>query len=820
MAFSWLSTLSRIDSIVHDLRFALRALWRDRAFALVAVTMLTAAIGANVAVFTVMKAMVYRGLPLAPESNRLVYIDVRQPGNAVPMSVPYTTFEAWRSRTTLFEGLAFGGGARPSTFRDRDRRPVDMAIQSVSANTFALVGVKPLLGRDFVAADEAPGAAAVTILSYDFWESQFEKNLDIVGTIVEINGMPVTIVGVMPEGFVLVYEQNLWMPLSDRTAIAGNVFGRLRDGATLAGARTELETIRTSIPTIDPPTTRESILSVLTYSESHVGADALVIYGSLWVGAWFVLVIACANLANLTLARALGRRRELAIRLALGSGRRRMVRHVVVESLILAGIAGALAWCLTLWSIRTWAEATKTPYLALDYSVDSSIFAYLIAISAAVAILIAVPPIIEVMRLGGSNALRVDAGGITQDARGKRWGAALVIGQMALAIVLLSGASVLARSFVNIVAAETGVRDPDRLIAGSVTLPSDSYTTAASRLAYFDRLRAHLQNLPGVTAATIASTIPVNWTPPRPIEVEGRTSAPEGTELTSTLQAGEDYFGVVGAAPLSGRAFDAQDDQSAPVAIVNEAFVARFFDGQPPLGKRLRFVNANAPDGWRTVVGVVPNIMQAASGDATRQKFVPLVYVPFRQQPARQAYFLARTEPRADTIASAVRAEVQGVEPDAVLTDFGTLKENFAFDRDRMDLAHAELGKHAAVAPVFAALALLLAASGLYAVIAHSVSQRTKEIGVRVAIGAAKQDVRRLILREGMQPVGLGLSLGIVAALAVNRVLQSQLVAVSPYDLTTFIAAPTLLIGVALLACLTPARRAMRVDPIVALKCD
>jgi hypothetical protein len=281
--------------------------------------------------------------------------------------------------------------------------------------------------------------------------------------------------------------------------------------------------------------------------------------------------------------------------------------------------------------------------------------------------------------------------------------------------------------------------------------------------------------------------------------------------------AGSNYFRVVRASAISGRDFNDGDHLAAlPVAIVNQSFAARFWPGDQPLGKRLRSTVGNTPGEWRTVVGVVPNIMQ---GNALRQQFRPLVYVPFHQEPAeRRAFFLVRTGVPPEQVARAVRAEVEKLDPDVILEDFTTLKASFAFRRDRMDLGHAELGKHAVVAPIFALMALLLAAIGLTAVIAHSVSQRTKEIGVRMAIGAAPQDIRRLIFREGMRPAALGLIVGLTVSLAVNRILQSQLVGVSPYDSVTLATASLVLILVALLACHIPSRRALRVDPAVSLR--
>jgi putative ABC transport system permease protein len=532
-----------------------------------------------------------------------------------------------------------------------------------------------------------------------------------------------------------------------------------------------------------------------------------------------VLLIACANLMNLTLARTLGRSRELSTRMALGAGRWRMVRQMLTESLVLAAGGGALGGWIATWSVRTWAVGTASIHQVLDYTVNAGTIAYLIAISIVAALLCGLVPIGRVLQLDVNGTLKGETRGTTQGLHGRYLSASLVAGQMALAIVLMSGAGVLARSLFNVVAARTGVRDPERVLVGSMRLLSDRYPSSATRLGYFDRLEAQLRTISGIENASVASTLPVDGGRAQSFEIEGRPGPQDGEEPAQFLTAGSHYFRLVGASAISGRDFN-DDDRMAglPVAIVNQAFVATFWPDGLALGKRLRPLDRNhKPGEWRTVVGVVPNIMQ---GDATRQRFKPLIYIPLRQEPLARAFFLVRTAVPPNRVAPAVRAEVQKLDPDVILEDFTTLKATFAFDRGHMDMEHEEMGKYAAVAPIFAVIALVLAVVGLYAVIAHSVSQRTKEIGVRVALGAASNHIRRLIFREGMRPVAFGLIVGLMVSLAVNRILQSQLVGVSPYDPVTLAAAPAILSLVALLACQLPSQRALRIDPAVALRHD
>jgi putative ABC transport system permease protein len=367
------------------------------------------------------------------------------------------------------------------------------------------------------------------------------------------------------------------------------------------------------------------------------------------------------------------------------------------------------------------------------------------------------------------------------------------------------------------VSANTGVRNPENILVGVLRLPSEKYPSPAASLGYIDRFEAKLRAVPGIEDESVASLLPVGNVSPRTFEIEGRPNPPDGGEAVQFLRVGSDYFRVVKAPAISGRDFNDGDRATTlPVAIVNQSFAARYWPREQPLGKRLRSIDRNKPAEWLTVVGVVPNIMQ---GDPTRRQFKPLLYQPFRQAPTKLGVnFLLRTGVPPEQVALAVRLEIQKLDPDVILKKFTTLKASFGFDPDRMDRGHSEMGKYAAVAPIFAVMALLLAAVGLYAAIAHSVSQRTKEIGVRMAIGAAAGDVRKMVLREGMLPVAIGLVVGLASSFAVNRILQSQLVGVSPYDIATMTGAPAILLVVAFLACRIPARRAMKTDPAIALR--
>jgi putative ABC transport system permease protein len=808
---------------------------RDRTFALASILTLMLAIGLNATVFTIMDAMLFRGYPFVNRNDRLVYLQEHFPGVCC---TSYADFEDWRSQAKSFEDIAFVGTNGAVSLLDGEGRSTDVPAERLSANTFGLLGVRPIVGRDFEPTDEEPGAAQVTILNYDFWERRFAKRTDIVGSVIHINGSPATIIGVMPKGFIFAYPYDLWLPVQRTPALlhrgpAGYMaVGRLREGATFQQARVEIETINRRLETAFPETNRGVVPSIMTFGNLVAGESAHRIFGSLWAGACLVLLIACANVANLMLVRSIRRSSDFSTRIALGAAPARIARQLLLESAMLTAIAGTLSWLITKWAVRQWAVATVSRFQILDYSVDSGIFSYLIIVSVIAALLCPFVPMIRVVQTG-VHGLKNDNRAVTQSRRSRRLAAILVAAQMALAVILLSGAGVLVRSFMAIVGAETGVHDPDHILVGLLILPSEKYRGSNTMRSYLDHIETQLRTVAGVEQASLSSWLPVYGGGLRPLEIEGRPGPANGAESAMFLNVGASYFQVVRAPAIAGREFSDDDRESMPpVALVNQSFADKFFPGEQPIGKRLRYevafasadsalpaVSAGAKAGeWRTVVGVVPNIME---GDPLRRIFKPIVYLPFRQEPpSRRAYFLIRTRVPPEGVAPGVRAAIQKLDDDVLLTDFTPLKTQLGFKRDNMDPEHSELGKQVAVAPVFAFVSLVLAAIGLLAVIAHSVSQRTREIGIRMALGAMAIDIRRMILLEGMLPVIVGMFVGLLSSLAVNRGLQSQLVGVAPYDPVTMTTAPIVLIIVALLACQIPARRATRVDSAVALRHD
>ena len=525
-----------------------------------------------------------------------------------------------------------------------------------------------------------------------------------------------------------------------------------------------------------------------------IGPNAAEFYGVIWGAVGFVLLIACANLANLQLARAIGRFREISIRIALGAGRARIIRQLLIESVMLSSIGGVFGWLIAIGGVRAYELFANPPssYNHWDFALDSRAFFYLVTISIATGLLFGIAPALRVSKL--------DRGG-----RRKGLSRLLVTAEMALAVVLLAGAGLMIRSFLNIYTADLGVETPNILTA-AVRLPAAKYPSAQAQSAFFNRLITRLKSIPGVQSLALADSLPGLYAPRLPFEVSGnRVTLP-------ALVIGPDYFRTLGAAVLSGREFNDFDGPSGvQVAIVNQRFVSEFWPGQNPLGKRFRLLDA-----WRTVVGVTSDIIQ---NDNTGQTFDPVVYVPYRQKPAPDMAVLARTGVPPQSLEAAFRHEIQAIDSELIIySGLGSvdgpkpLTESLALNN------YWSKGLNAALFLIFSSIALLIAVVGLYAVISHSVSQRTQEIGIRMAVGATARDILKLVFLQGMAPLGIGLAIGLAGSLAITRVLKSELVQVSPADPITLTVTSAVLVLCALLGCLIPACRAVRVDPVVALR--
>ncbi|HYV63267.1 MAG TPA: ABC transporter permease [Bryobacteraceae bacterium] len=799
-------------SLLADIRLSLRTLIKNPGFTAVAVTMLALGIGVNATVFTVTNAVLFKGFALVSRNDRLRYIGYTNSN----CCVSYPDFLDWRAQSKSFAGMAIVHGVS-IMLSDESGFPENLSGNENSAEVFRVVGAKPLLGRDFAPSDEAPGAAPVAILHYGFWERRYGKDPNIVGRTLRMNGALTTVIGVMPQGFSFPQKVDVWVPLVQTPRVMKRenrdtwmVVGRLADGVTVETARAEMEIIGRRLAAAYPLTNHDLLPEIQTFTQFFIGPSGALIYGSMWGAVGFVLVIACANLANLLLARAIGRSREISVRIALGAGRWRIIRQLLIESLMLAGLGGFLGWWIAKWGVRTYelAMARKSSWLIVDYTMDHRVLGYLIAISIGTGILFGLAPALRLSKLDVNSALKDGGRGATGGGRAQHLSALLVAGEMALAVVLLAGAGVMIRSYLKIHTAEIGVHTAD-ILGGSLALPTEKYPRAEDKVSFYDRLITRLQALPGVESVAMADTLPTWGSAKFSYELEGEPPAEDGRRpKLSALKISPAYFRMLGAPVVSGREFnDADVASGVPVAIVNQLFASRFWPGEDPVGKRLRLFDENTPEPWLTVVGVASNIIQ---NDQTRQRFDPMVYLPYRQKPGGGAWVLVRTRVPSSSLSNAFRQEVQALDPNLPL--YGPMAIV-----DRME-GYWDSRFYGAMFLIFAAIALLLASIGLYTVIAHAVSQRTQEIGIRMAMGGTPRDILRLVFRQGMLPVGIGLTIGLAASFAVNRLLKSMLVQVSPADPVTLLAASAVLISAALLGCLIPARRAMRVDPVVALR--
>ena len=810
--------LHLLDTLQRELRYALRGMLRTPGFTAAAVVTLALGIGVNTAVFTVTKAALFAGFPLVDRNDRLVYMTTNR-----YCCVSWPDFQDWKAQAKSFRGMAIvqGGGI---TLSEKNGSPERFTATFVSAETFRVAGQKPLLGRDFAESDETPGASAVAMLSYTLWERRYGKDPAVVGRTVRIDGAPATLTGVMPQGFSFPQKQDLWLamiptPETRKRENRGTwfVFGRLADGVGITTARAEIETIGRRLASTWPLTNQGVRPEVRNFNEFFIGPNESMILAVLWGAVGFVLLIACANLANLMLARTMGRAREISVRIALGAGRWRIIRQLLLESAILSSLGGVLGWWIARLGVGAYELAERgpgrSPWRVLDYEMDYGVLGYLMAISTGTALLFGLLPALRFSKPDVNATLKDGGRGVTRGGRGRHLPALLVVAEMALAVVLLAGAGVMIRSFLNVYTADVGVKTANILTA-NLALPVARYPGAEGQITFYDRLRRRLEVVPGVESVTIASALPTDGTAKFAYELAGAPAADEKRRpKLAALTIGPGYFRTVGAAMLSGHEFsEAEGTSGVPGVIVNQRFAKTYWPGEEPLGKRLRLFKGKVPEAWLTVVGTVPDIVQ---NDGTRQAFEPLVYLPYRQKPGGgtggDMWVVARTRVAPASLANAFRREILALDADLPVFGPFTLAE-------RLEGNYWTSGLYGALFLIFALLALFLAAFGLYAVIAHSVSQRTQEIGIRMAIGATRADILRLLCRQGMVPVGIGLAVGLVASLAVTGVLKAVLVSVSPVDPLTLGVASAALVLAGMLGCLIPARRAMGTDPANAIR--
>jgi len=805
-------------SILEDVRFGLRTLAKNPGFTTVAITALALGIGVNATVFSLANAVLFKNLPFANSDQILYIVSTNATKPRANRAFSYPNFRDLRAQVKSFD--AVGASTEVSAnISDHTASPEGFHGARVTANTFSVIGQKPVAGRDFLPADERPGAAPVAILSYKVWENRYGKDLSVIGRTVRIDEEPTTIIGVMPARLDFPRETEVWKPLilkdeyEKRENRRFTVFGHVAPRSTIKTANAEVTTIAQRLASAYPIENKDIGARVIDYNEYFAGAeDSIRIVFTAMLGAvGFVLLIACANVANLQLARAVSRMREISIRVALGAGRWRIIRQLLVESLMLSVAGGLIGWMIALWGVRTFDNAVvpNGKPQSLDFTMDVRAMLFLAAITIGTGLLFGLAPALRLSKLDVNTALKDGGRGSSGGGRGKYLSGLLVVVEMALAVVLLAGAGLMIRSFLNAYRSDIGIRNAN-ILKMWIELPNANYLRPDQQLAFFDRLKTRLDTLPGVEISTVTSNMPLSgsWDFPYEIEGEPQPDARRRPNVDAVITT-PDYFRVMGDQMLAGRDFTAADGlPSSLTVLVNRQFAQSVLHDENPLGRRLRVYKKDVAQPWLTIVGVVPNIPY---DNQTRAKRDPTIYVPYRLETTSSMSVAARTSVPPSTLKQAFRREVQAIDDSLPVRNLLTMDEQL----EQRNWPYRVFGSLFAI---FAAIALALASVGLYAVIAHSVSQRTQEIGVRIALGARDGNILRLVFSQGLRQLAIGLVIGLAAALAVTKVLKSLLVDVSPTDPATFASVAIVLALAAGLGCLIPARRATRVDPIEALR--
>lgn len=802
------------------MRHAVRSLLKAPGFTTVALLTLALGIGVNTTLFSVINSVLLRALPF-PDAGQLAMIWETNASQGVKREGPSgPNFYDWREQTRLFQDLAaveLGSGTVTGL-----GEPQQIPAMRVTTNLFSVLQVRPTLGRLFAPDDGRGGRQALVVLTYDFWQRAFGRDPAIVGKTVMVDLIPYQVIGVLDRGFSLPFSSDLFVPWPDdelrfhrgRLAHDLGVFGRLKPGVTATQAEAELNTVYARLRTPHPELEgwSASVVPLASVMVEYI-RPALIVLGC---AGGFVLLIGCTNVANLLLARAVGRRREIAVRAALGASRGRLLRLLLTESLVLGLAAGALGTLLALWGVSllpliipatipipdAGADVTLRPF-----GIDGTVLAFSLGVSLLTSLLFGLAPALHALRADLIESLKQGSPGSV--GGGRRLREALLVAEVALAVVLLAGAGLMLKSFLRLQQADLGFR-ADHLLTLEMELPTDThYQNGPQQGAFFAQVLERVQSLPGVRSATLTSVLPLHPQDQRTrFLIEHGPALPPGERLQSDLRrVSPEYFQTMGIALKAGRPLHRHDsaEVNAPlVGLVDEAFVQRFFGAENPLGRRLSIW-----DGSLEIVGVVGNVKHVGADREVR----PTLYVSFLQSPTARMNLLLRTDAEPSALVPAVKRAVWSVDRDQPIYRIETMENVVAEATSAPRLTLVLLG-------LFAAAALVLAAVGIYGVTAYAVSQRTNELGVRMALGATGTDVLAHVLREGMIPVGLGLAVGLAASFALGRLVQSILYQTSPHDPFTLIAIAALLATVALLACWLPARRATKINPLVALRAE
>ncbi|MDB4965612.1 MAG: efflux pump, inner rane subunit [Myxococcales bacterium] len=804
-----------VEWLGQDVRFGWRVLRRAPGFTAVAVVTLALGIGANSAMFSLVHTVLLRPLPF-PAPNELVVVSTSHPGAPIDY-VSYPDLRDWRAGSRSFSDLA-GVVGQTVNLTGRDE-PTRVRGSFVTANFLSMLSVQPALGRGFSAHEDEPGAERVVLVAHALWKSMFVSDPALVGKRLALNGQLFTVVGILPESFKPWMEAEVFIPLChypnfslDRAKTSAEVIGRLRPGVTADAAQAELATVARGLALAYPATNRDRgvvvrpLHSVLV---EDVRPSLLLLFGAVAL----VLLIACANVSNLLLSRAVSRQREMAVRTALGAGKARLVRQLLTESLLLWGLGAVAGLAVArvgtdLLAASPLLPRSAGPVLVLDYAV----FGFTLALSFVTGLFFGAVPAMQAARTNVQEALKESGRGAGQTSGRRRMQSLLVVSQIALAVVLVTGAGLATRSLVRLNAVDPGFQ-PDHLLTLEYRLPRNKYPTGAGQWEFHRAVVERVQALPGVRSAAVVRALPFSGNGNSTAFVlPDRPRPPAGQEPQAEINVAHPrYFATMAIPLLRGRVFSDEDRADSPaVVVVNRSLAERFWPGADPVGKQLRLVGGLV-DGERqvSIIGVVGDIKHQGLDDPR----VPQIYAPQSQVPFIFASLVVRTELEPLALADSVRSAIWSIDGDQPVWKVRTLDW-------LMDSSLRSRALTARLLAAYSAFALLLAALGIYGVISYVVSQRTHEIGIRMALGAPRGRIVRSVLRRGFVLAGWGLALGGAASAALARLIRNQLFEVTASDPLTFAAALALLASVALFACWIPARRATRIDPVTALRAD
>ncbi|MQA89281.1 MAG: FtsX-like permease family protein [Gemmatimonas sp.] len=808
-----------MTNLLQDIRYAARRLKGAPWFTAAAVLTLSLAIGANTTVFTLVNAVLIRGLPFEnPDEIMSVWMENERGQQS---SLSYPNLEDLRNQSQSFQSLAGSLGASVNV-SDTEQVAERIVGAYVTANFFDVIGEEPVTGRGFLEEDDRPGAPPVVLIGYTLWQNRYGGDPAVLGETIKVNSLPATVVGIMGPGMRFPNEADVWIPKSNlppeievenRGTRNFSGIGRLAPGVSEERAREEIQAIGARLAEAYPETA-EWRPNLMSFQERTNDTEIRIIFLSLFGAVVFVLLIACANVGNLLLARSAQRSREIAVRVSLGATRGRIVRQLLVESLLLALMAGAFGLGLAVLGVR-WFDANTQdvgkPYW-MDFTFDGIVFGFIAFVCLATVLFFGLAPALNVSRTDVNEVLKEGGRSGSAGMRARRWTSTLVVGELVLTLVLLSGAMFMMRSFMSLYRMDTGF-DTQSLLTMQMYLPLTKYPEPGPRQQLFENLERRLGDEAALEASTLATVPPVSGGAQPPLQIEGGDEVePELRPVVTLVTVGDRYFETLDLPLIQGRVFGQNDgDPGSETVIVNQRFADLHFEGDA-LGRRIRLgVGATGDEEpWLTIVGIAPNVRQAAIEEREPD---PVAYQPLRANPARSMGVLVRTRADRAAATAAVREALRGGDPDLPVFNIMTMDERLAQQR-------WPFRTFGLLFSIFAVIALVLSGVGLYSVTAYSVAQRTQEFGIRMSLGAKPRDISWLALRRGLIHLAIGLPIGLLGAFGVGQLLQGLLAQISPTDPITLISIVLLLGTIAVVACLRPAQRAARLDPMVAFRTE